>query len=483
MFPRTILSRQIAPRHLSAADRKARRKSRLGLESLETRQVLSTFAVTNLADSGAGSLRQAVTQADAASDYSVIAFNPGLSGTLSLKSALPELSNTRGIAINGDNNVTIDLTNAKLADGSSLKVDAGVPASINNLTLTNAPGRAVENYGTLSMSSDTIQNSHNGAVVNYGTLTLYQDSIQNNTALNYGGGVNNYQGSLNSVQTNFTGNKAGSGPNSGLGGAIENDAKLTVSGGTFSGNSAGDGGAIHDSTTTPTTIDSATITGNTAGLGGGLYVDDAALQLQNSNVYGNHANAAGFGGVGADVYTDSSLASTSFNNVIGDGSGLWGISDNNPFDRPHVAGSTVNPQFTYNASKPVNYIGTHASPIAPVMEQVVSFEGTKLTYDYTVRTNSATLTIAPGSQHVWLDAEMSDDNQDDNNAHYYPNNFAVDLYLSDSGNDESGSISLWQNYDITSLAQPSLTITGGNTGTNVSNGLSGLSYTWNGAKH
>ena len=202
-------------------------------------------------------------------------------------------------------------------------------------------------------------------------------------------------------------------------------------------------------------------------------MDNAALQLQNSNVYGNHSTAAGFGGMGSDVYTDSCLASTSVNNLIGDGSGFAGIADNNNFDRPYVSGSRFNPQHTYNASKPINYIGTHASPIAPVMEQVVGFEGTTLTYDYTVRTNSASLTIAPGSQNVSLKAELSNDNLNESNPHYYPDGFAVDLYLSDSGNGSSGSISLWQGYDITSLAQPTLTITGGGTGTTVGNGLSG----------
>ena len=472
-----ILSRQAKQRHIAANDRKARRHQRLGLEALETRQVMSTFAVTTLADSGSGSLRQAITQADSAPDPASIQFSSALVGTISLKSALPELSNTHGTTINGHGGVTVDLTNAKMSDGNSIRVDSLANVSISNLSFTNAPGRAFENYGTLSLNNDTIQNSHNGAAVNYGTLNLTNSTIKNNTALNYGGGVNNYQGTLNSTNTNFIGNSAT------YGGAIDNSARMNLSGGSFSGNKATDGGAIHDASSTPSTIDSVTLTGNTAGLGGGLYEDGpAASQVQNSNIHGNHATALG-GTTGADVYCDSGVAATSHNNVIGDGAGLWGISDNNNFDRPYVSGAQFNPQHSFNPRLPVNYVGTHALPIAPVMEQLVAFQGTTLKYDYTVRSNSATLAITPGTSRVWLDSDTSNDSDSENNAHYYPNNFAVDLYLADSGNEAGGSVSLWQNYDVLSLTQPSLTITGGGTGTTVGNGLSGVSYTWNGVKH
>ena len=51
------------------------RRSRPSLEALETRQLLSTYAVINTNDSGAGSLRQAIINADGDSSPDDIVFN------------------------------------------------------------------------------------------------------------------------------------------------------------------------------------------------------------------------------------------------------------------------------------------------------------------------------------------------------------------------------------------------------------------------
>src|SRR5262249_7607843 len=54
------------------------------LTVLEDRTVPSTFTVTNLLDSGAGSLRQAVLDANAHAGANVIRFKDGLHGTIKL---------------------------------------------------------------------------------------------------------------------------------------------------------------------------------------------------------------------------------------------------------------------------------------------------------------------------------------------------------------------------------------------------------------
>src|SRR5262245_47127333 len=69
------------------------------LEALEDRTVPSTFTVLNLADSGAGSLRQAVLTANAMPGADAIAFAPGVHGTLSLRSG--EVAITDELTING----------------------------------------------------------------------------------------------------------------------------------------------------------------------------------------------------------------------------------------------------------------------------------------------------------------------------------------------------------------------------------------------
>src|SRR6516164_5004795 len=69
------------------------------LEALEDRTVPSTFTVRNLADSGPGSLRQAVLDANAHPGADGIRFAHGLHGTIALTSG--ELSITDDLTIDG----------------------------------------------------------------------------------------------------------------------------------------------------------------------------------------------------------------------------------------------------------------------------------------------------------------------------------------------------------------------------------------------
>src|SRR5829696_123499 len=67
----------------------------LGIEALERRTLFSTFTVLNLADSGEGSLRQAVQGANVLSGADTIDFADGLLGTIALTSG--EMSITDGL--------------------------------------------------------------------------------------------------------------------------------------------------------------------------------------------------------------------------------------------------------------------------------------------------------------------------------------------------------------------------------------------------
>src|SRR5262249_25884351 len=74
------------------------RRTDLRIEVLEDRTLPSTITVLNLADSGPGSLRAAVSAANAAAGADTVQFAPGLHGAITLTS---ELSVTDDLTING----------------------------------------------------------------------------------------------------------------------------------------------------------------------------------------------------------------------------------------------------------------------------------------------------------------------------------------------------------------------------------------------
>ena len=87
---------RLDPRRQPARKRAAQPR----LEWLEGRTLLSTtFTVTNLHDSGDGSLRQAILDANTQSGADVIKFDSNLRGTITLTSG--ELDITTSLKING----------------------------------------------------------------------------------------------------------------------------------------------------------------------------------------------------------------------------------------------------------------------------------------------------------------------------------------------------------------------------------------------
>ena len=168
------------------------------LDVLEDRTLLNAFPVTSLADSGAGSLRQAVLDANANGGSNQITFDPNLQGTIALTSG--ELSITNNLTITGPGAAQLAVSGS---DASRVFEIAGsLNVTINDLTITHGyaadQGGGILNDGSdLTLSGDNL--SHNvtfesatnggrgGALYSLaGTLTITDCQITGNQALGAG---------------------------------------------------------------------------------------------------------------------------------------------------------------------------------------------------------------------------------------------------------------------------------------------------------
>ena len=231
------------------------------------------FSVTTAADSGAGSLRQAIADANAAAGADTITFAPGL-GAITLASEIvidDPLKITGPATVSGGDATRI------------FNINGAEAVTITGLTLQN--GSATDG----------------GAVLSNGTqLTVQQTTIANSEATSGTGGGLKVNGTdlIEIVDSTITGNTASSEG----GGAYfhTDDEQLIISGSTFSGNTAGSGGGGFASTHIyDVSIDTTTVSGNTAdGDGGGIYIhqhSETSVTITSSTISGNHATGDGGG--------------------------------------------------------------------------------------------------------------------------------------------------------------------------------------------
>ncbi len=320
-FPKSLLNnllRSCSGRYRTVRSQTPKR-FRPALEALEDRLTPASFTVTDTSDSvsDTGSLRYAITNAQ---NGDSITFNSSLSGqTITLGSVL-EISKNVTITGLGASNLVIS------GDHSTevFQVDVGVTGSISSLTVENGSGGnlggGIENKGTLTLSYCTLSgnatSSSGGGINNAGTLTLSYCTLSGNTSFgffSFGGGIQN-NGALTISNSTFSGNSAQDG------GAINNTGKLTLSNSTLSGNSAGGGGGILNTGTL--TLSNSTLFGNSAGDGGGIdtFGIDSSLTLLNTIVAGNTAT-------NEDPNVQGDVSANSTYNLIGNGTGLTGISN------------------------------------------------------------------------------------------------------------------------------------------------------------
>jgi hypothetical protein len=129
--------RNRSTKRIASRQRRCLRPSfRTILEFLEHRLAPSTLVVSTTADSGGGSLRAAITQANADGSGDTITFS--VTGVIQLASALPALSGSMNIDGPGASSLTIEPASG--VSTNIFTVDTGVTANISALTMTNGSG-------------------------------------------------------------------------------------------------------------------------------------------------------------------------------------------------------------------------------------------------------------------------------------------------------------------------------------------------------
>ena len=288
--------------HTLESRRAQRRRARPILMALEDRRLLSTFTVTNIADSGPGSLRCEIGLANSAGGANTIDFDSAVFGTaqtIALTGGSLELMNTSGPETITGPALGVTISGSGLS--RVFQIDANVAASISGLTIT---------AGSVNGAGAGLSNDH-------GTVKLTNCIISGNTATNGGGLFTTDYGSTTLASCIISGNSAASG--GGL--YTSNYGSTTLANCTVSGNSAASGGGLSN-VFGATTLTNSTIDGNSAGLGGGFYSFVGTVTLTNCTVSGNAANN---GGAGFDFLCTAALdaCSVSGNFAAGSGGGLY----------------------------------------------------------------------------------------------------------------------------------------------------------------
>jgi hypothetical protein len=233
-----------------------------------------TFSVTSIADVGAGTLREGISQL---CDGGTIDFNIAGAGPHTITLTTGQLLIDKDLTITNTSGESVTVNGG----GTSriLSIDTGKTTTIRNLTVSG--GAPTDAAG-------------GGGILNNGTLSLINMTL------------------------------SGSVSGNAIGGGVSNNSVLTVINSTISGNDSGvGGGGLSASGTSTTTVINSTISGNTSNVdGGGIYtLDTSAITLINCTITGNRADndndttgtGGGISGLGGTVTLRNTIVAGNFN--------------------------------------------------------------------------------------------------------------------------------------------------------------------------
>ncbi len=292
----------------------------------------ATLTVTNLNDSGPGSLRQAI--ADAAPGDTI---NFAVNGTITLTSG--ELVITNGLTINGPGVANLTISGN---DASRVFSVQGVTASILRMAVSHgraAHGGAVylDSTSVLTMSNCSVTESEDitgdysgggGGVMSEGALRIIDSTISGNHSHSMGGGVTSL-GTLTLINSTVSSNDGGSaGGGIWQAGSQTSLVNCTVSGNTVMGN----GGGIQVTGGATLTCTNCTITANNGwNAGGGFFISPGSVALRNSILAGNVALSR--------PDCDGAITSDDYNLIQNtDGATITGDATHNIYDQDPLLG-------------------------------------------------------------------------------------------------------------------------------------------------
>jgi len=260
----------------------------------------ATFTVTTVDDAGAGSLRDAIDQANLAAGADQIDFQAGLTGTIILATTLPDI--TEEVTINGPGPRLISIT------GSNLRRCMIVNSSATIIGLRLANGFTDQGAGIRFDAAN-------------GTLTVNDCHFDQHLATGEGGAICILAGSFELERCTFTTDQSASEGGViwyGQGGGTPTGSIINC---TFVNNFASQlGGAVRqdDTTAYTTAITNCTFVVNNAGSGGGaISVAGGTMTLRNSLFTANGAGGNPGGHVGTVAGTTTSLGYNLFGHMDG----------------------------------------------------------------------------------------------------------------------------------------------------------------------
>ncbi len=285
--------------------------------------------VSNTNDSGSGSLRQAILDANATTANDEIRFSTLFDTLQTITLTSGELNIAAGglLLINGPGRDLLTIS----GDNQSrvVFISAGSNAAINNLRISsgktiNGNGGGICNLSgaTLKLSNISVvgNSAHDaGGVFNSGTMVIDGSLIELNSALEGdGGGIGTFNGTLTINNTTLSRNEGANG------GAIDNKGLMSINNSRISNNVARSNGGGFQHSLGDASISNSVINGNTSlNGGGGIFMTGNLLALTNSTISGNTATTNGGGGIAVSSGTINFTNATIAYNISHNGGGVF----------------------------------------------------------------------------------------------------------------------------------------------------------------